>query len=62
MSLQSANVQDEARLNNAADGFWGCSHQCVLFNVRSFNPFARTHRGIFLEKHFRGRQINVSRK
>ena len=41
MSLQSANVQDEARLDIA--GFWGCSHQRAFFDVRIFNPFARTY-------------------
>ena len=42
MSLQSANVQDEARLDISADEFWGCSHQRAFFDVRIFNPFART--------------------
>ena len=43
MSLQSANVQDKARLDIAADGFWGCSHQRAFFDVRMFNPFARIY-------------------
>ena len=43
MSLQSANVQDKARLDIAADRFWGCSHQRAFFDVRIFNPFARIY-------------------
>ena len=43
MSLQSANVQDKARLDIAADGFWGCSHHCAFFKVQIFNSFARIY-------------------
>ena len=37
-----ANVEDEARLDIAARGFW---QECemALFDVRVFNPFAKTH-------------------
>ena len=40
MHLSSANTEDGARLDIAADGFWGCSSQRTFFDVRVFNPHA----------------------
>ena len=40
----SANVQDDARLDIKARGFWGERHQCAFFDVRVFNPHAPTNR------------------
>ena len=40
MSGLSANVQDGARLNIAADGFWGSRFEQAFFDVKVFNPYA----------------------
>ena len=39
----SANRQDQARVDVAASGFWGSSHERAYFDVRIYNPFARTY-------------------
>ena len=36
----SANVQDGARLDIAANGFWGGRFERTYFDVRVFNPHA----------------------
>ena len=33
-AYRSANVQDDARLDIKARGFWGERHQCAFFDVR----------------------------
>ncbi len=35
----SANCQEGARLDVAANGFWGDTFQRTYFDVRVFNPF-----------------------
>ena len=40
LHLASANTDDGARLDIAADGFWGSSSQRTFFDVRIFNPLA----------------------
>ena len=40
--LATAITDDGARLDIAADGFWGSSSQRTLFDVRVFNPLAPT--------------------
>ena len=42
MIYQSTNVEDGARLDIKAHGFWGPSRECTctFFDVRVFNPFA----------------------
>ena len=39
----SANDTDGARLDVAANGFWGGHHECAFFNVRVFNPLAKSN-------------------
>ena len=41
--MRSANTDDQARLDIEAYGFWGSHHQRALFDVRVFNPFARSY-------------------
>ena len=36
----SAIIDDGARLDIAADGFWGSQHEWAFFDIRIFNPFA----------------------
>ena len=49
---QSTNTDDEARLDIKARGFWG-REEMAFFDVRIFNPFARSHMNINLETVFR---------
>ena len=46
-----ANVEDEARLDVSARGFWQ-NGQRAFFDVKVFNPFAPTHTKITLQKAF----------
>ena len=40
MSGLSANIQDGARLDIAADGFGGSRFERAFFDVKVFNPYA----------------------
>ena len=40
---RTANVEDNARLDVKAQGFWGSNRQCAYFDVRVFNPHAPTN-------------------
>ena len=40
----SANFQDGARLDVAADGFWGSRFERAFFDVKVFNPYAPSNR------------------
>ncbi|KAL5502789.1 hypothetical protein EMCRGX_G009613 [Ephydatia muelleri] len=40
----SANFQDGARLDVAADGFWGSRFERTFFDVKVFNPYAPSNR------------------
>ena len=40
----SSNNQDGARLDIAANGFWGGRFQHTFFNVRVFNPHVPSNR------------------
>ena len=40
----SANTEDGARLDVAADGFWGGRYERAFFDVRVFNPHAPTNK------------------
>ena len=43
MSYRTANVEEGARLDIKAQGFWGNDRQCAFFDVRVFNPLAHTY-------------------
>ena len=55
-----ANTDDEARLDVAARGFWGRG-EMAFFDVRIFNPFAKSHLNSKLETVFRS-QENVKKR
>ena len=40
----TANFQDGARLDVAADGFWGSRFESAFFDVKVFNPYAPSNR------------------
>ena len=44
LSLQTANGQDNARLDIRAQVFWGERRQDAFFDVRVFNPHASSNR------------------
>ena len=44
LTYLTSNVQDGARLDVRAEGFWGDRHQSAFFDVRVFNPFALSNR------------------
>ena len=46
LSYRSAVVDDGARLDIAARGFWGISHQRAYFDVRVFNPYAPSYQSV----------------
>ena len=52
-SLASAIVEDGARLDVAANGFWGSRHQRVFIDVKVFNPNASSYRGSSLSSLYR---------
>ena len=47
--ISSANSSDEARLDVSARGFWQRG-QRAFFDVRVFNPFAKSHLNQKLDK------------
>ena len=49
LTLQSAN-RDGARLDIAADDFWGGDRNRAFFDVRVFSPFAQSHRNTSLSQ------------
>ena len=53
MSRRTANVEDGARLDIKANGFWGNDRQCTFFDVRIFNPLVHTYRSLPLPACYR---------
>ena len=53
MNHRTANVEDGARLDIKAQGFWGNDRQCAFFDVRVFNPLAHTYRSLPLSTCYR---------
>ena len=53
---QSSNCQSGARLDIAADGFWGSRHEIAFFDVRVFNPYAPSNRNSHLTTCYRSHE------
>ena len=53
LTNRTANIEDGARLDVKAQGFWGNDRQCAFFDVRVFNPFAHTYRNLPLTTCYR---------
>ena len=49
----TSNAQDGARLDIAANGFWGGRFERTYFDVRIFNPYAPSHRQSSLSSCYR---------
>ena len=50
LTLQSANREDGARLDIAADDFWGGDRNRAFFDVRVFSPFMQSYRNTSLSQ------------
>ena len=48
--LRSANREDGARLDIAADDFWGRDRNRAFFDIRVFSPFAQSYRNTTLSQ------------
>ena len=61
LSYRSANVEDGARLNVVAEGFWG-HQQRAYFDVKVFNPLGPTYSSISLPRCYRWAELEKRRK
>ena len=43
LSHCTSNAENKARLDISAKGFWNTSHELSFFDVRVFNPLAKSH-------------------
>ena len=50
---RTTNLEDNARLDVKALGFWGNERQCAFFDVRVFNPFAPSHASQTIQSTYR---------
>ena len=53
LTLKSANREDGARLDIAADNFWGREQNCAFFDVRVFRLFMQSHQNTSLSQHYK---------
>ena len=59
--LATAITDDGARLDIAADGFWGSSSQRTLFDVRVFNPLAPSNSHTSIQSCYRKHELAKKR-
>ena len=59
--LRSANTEDGARLDVAADEFWGRDRSRAFFDIRVFSPFAQSHRNTSLSQCYRKNELEKKR-
>ena len=52
----TSNIQDGARLDIAANGFWGGRYERTYFDIRVFNPLAPSHRQHSLPSCYRSQE------
>lgn len=50
LTYRTANREDGARLDIAADDFWGRDRNRAFFDIRVFSPFAQSHRNTSLSQ------------
>ena len=53
---RTTNLEDNARLDVKALGFWGNERQCAFFDVRVFNPFAPSHANQTIQSTYRKKE------
>ena len=62
LSSRAAIVDDEARLDIKAGGFWGRRHELAFFDVRVFNPHASSYRAQSLSQVYRKHESEKRRQ
>ena len=62
LTLRSANTDDNSRLDVAANGFWGGRFERAFFDVRVFNPCARSNRQATLQATYRRHEQEKKRQ
>ena len=62
LTYATANVEDGARLDISAAGFWGGQHQKAYFDVKVFNPNAFSYRGSQVSSLYRKFEKDKRRK
>ena len=58
LKYKSANGEVGARLDVAAQNFWGKDHQTAYFDVRIFNPFAQSYANSSMSKCYRKHELD----
>ena len=61
MSHRTANITKGARLDVAANGFWGGRYEKTFIDVRVFNPYAKSNKNISIEKCFKKHEMEKKR-
>ena len=61
MRHRSAVLDDDARVDIRASGFWRCLHHHTFFDVRVFNCFAASNRSTTLAATFRKHEAEKRR-
>ena len=62
LKYKSANGEIGARLDVAAQNFWGKDHQTAYFDVRIFNPFAQSYANSSISKCYRKHELDKKRE
>ena len=62
LKYKSANGEVGARLDAAAQNFWGKDQQTAYFDVRVFNPFAQSYTNSSLSKCYRKHELEKKRE
>ena len=62
LDYATANVEDDARVDVCATGFWGSHRQMAYFDVKVFNPNASSYRGSQLSSLYRRFEQDKCRK
>ena len=61
LSYRTANREDGARLDVAAESFWASDRQRIFFDIRIFNPFAPSYRNAPLAQDYRRNELEKKR-
>ena len=57
MAHNSANIDNNSRLDGSAYGFWGGRFERAFFDIRVFNPCARSNRQATLQSTYRRHEL-----
>ena len=62
LQYRTANVKDDARLDTAANGFWGGRFEKAFFYVRLFNPCAQSNHQSSLQATYKKNMNKLKRR